>query len=72
LDILIVTLQDVFGVGGESSATTIIWTRVEMVKNPSVMKKAQLKVREVFDMKRMVDEICMVELKYLESYTCQK
>ncbi|KAG5010142.1 hypothetical protein JHK87_018657 [Glycine soja] len=38
--------QDVFGVGGESSATTIIWTRVEMVKNPSVMKKAQLKVRE--------------------------
>ena len=39
----------------------------EMIKNPRAMNKAQLEVREVFDMKGMVDEICIDQLKYLKS-----
>ncbi|CAL0314844.1 unnamed protein product [Lupinus luteus] len=39
----------------------------EMVKDPRVMKKAQAKVREVFNEKEKVDEIYIDELKYLKS-----
>ena len=39
----------------------------EMVRHPRVMKKAQVEVREVFDINGKVDEICINELKYLKS-----
>ena len=38
-----------------------------MIKNPSVMKKAQDEVREVFSQKRSVDETGISEMKYLKS-----
>ncbi|XP_061371828.1 cytochrome P450 71D11-like [Gastrolobium bilobum] len=57
---------DIFVAGGETAATTIDWAMAEMVKDPRVMKKAQHEVREVFNMKGMVDEICINELKYLK------
>ncbi|XP_027342060.1 cytochrome P450 71D11-like [Abrus precatorius] len=60
-------ILDIFGAGGETSATTINWAMAEMVRDPRVMKKAQVEVREVFNMKGMVDEICIDELKYLKS-----
>ncbi|XP_061364140.1 cytochrome P450 71D11-like [Gastrolobium bilobum] len=60
-------IQDMFGAGGETSATTIDWTMAEMVRNPRVMKKAQAEVRETFNIKRTVDENCINELKYLKS-----
>ncbi|KAL2946311.1 hypothetical protein AAZX31_20G006500 [Glycine max] len=60
-------ILDIFGAGGETSATTINWAMAEMIKNPRAMNKAQLEVREVFDMKGMVDEICIDQLKYLKS-----
>ncbi|XP_061340234.1 cytochrome P450 71D11-like [Gastrolobium bilobum] len=58
---------DIFVAGGETAATTIDWAMAEMVKNPRVMKKVQHEVREVFNMKGMIDEICINELKYLKS-----
>ena len=39
----------------------------ELVKNPSVMEKAQIEVRRVFDGKGYVDEARLHELKYLRS-----
>ncbi|RDX95048.1 Cytochrome P450 71D11, partial [Mucuna pruriens] len=60
-------IMDVFAAGGETSSTTINWVMAEMIKNPRVMKKAQVEVREVFNMKGRVDEICINELKYLKS-----
>ncbi|KAL2331987.1 hypothetical protein Fmac_019568 [Flemingia macrophylla] len=53
--------------GGEPSTITIDWAMVEMVKNPRVMKKAQVEVRKVFNMKGMVDGNYINELKYLKS-----
>ena len=39
----------------------------EMIRDPRVMKKAKVEVREVFNMKGRVDEICINKLKYLKS-----
>ncbi|KAK7274167.1 hypothetical protein RIF29_15245 [Crotalaria pallida] len=60
-------IQDIFGAGGETSATTIDWAMAELIRDPRVMKKAQAEVREVFDVTERVDEICINELKYLKS-----
>ncbi|KAK7358708.1 hypothetical protein VNO77_00646 [Canavalia gladiata] len=60
-------ILDIFGGGGETTATTIIWAMAEMIRDPRVMKKAQFEVREVFNMKGKVDEVCINDLKYLKS-----
>ncbi|XP_027341971.1 cytochrome P450 71D11-like [Abrus precatorius] len=60
-------ILDIFGAGGETAATTINWAMAEMVRDPRVMKKAQVEVREAFNMKGMVDEVLIDELKYLKS-----
>ncbi|KAK7308527.1 hypothetical protein VNO77_42138 [Canavalia gladiata] len=60
-------IENIFAAGGETSATTIDWTMAEMIKDPTVMKKAQAEVRKVFNMKGRVDETCIDEMKYLKS-----
>jgi len=65
--VLIITLQDIFAAGGESSATTINWAMAEIIRDPRVMKKAQDEVREVFNMKGRIDGSSMKELIYLKS-----
>ncbi|XP_057445181.1 cytochrome P450 71D11-like isoform X2 [Lotus japonicus] len=60
-------ILNIFGAGGETTATTIDWAMAEMARDPRVMKKAQVEVREVFNMKGRVDENCINELKYLKS-----
>ncbi|CAJ1932857.1 unnamed protein product [Sphenostylis stenocarpa] len=60
-------ILDMFGAGGETSSFTIIWAMAEMIREPRVMNKAQIEVRETFDMKGRVDESCIDELKYLKS-----
>ena len=37
--------QDIFGGGGETAATAIDWAMAEMLKDPRVMQKAQVKAR---------------------------
>ncbi|XP_013459992.2 cytochrome P450 71D11 [Medicago truncatula] len=60
-------ILDIFGAGGETSASTIDWAMVEMIRDPRIMKKVQDEVREVFKMKGRVDENCINELHYLKS-----
>ncbi|MCD7459220.1 hypothetical protein HAX54_040349 [Datura stramonium] len=58
---------DMFGAGSETSATIIDWAMAELLKNPSVLKKAQEEVREMFNDKGCVDETYFDNLKYLKS-----
>ncbi|CAN1151400.1 Desmethyl-deoxy-podophyllotoxin synthase [Linum perenne] len=52
--------------GSDSSSTTVEWAMSELMKNPSVMKKAQKEVRQVFDKRgHIVDEAGLDELHYL-------
>ncbi|CAJ1932855.1 unnamed protein product [Sphenostylis stenocarpa] len=61
------SFEDMFVGGGETSSSTIIWAMAEMIREPRVMNKAQIEVRDAFDLKARVDEICIDELKYLKS-----
>ncbi|KAL8048438.1 hypothetical protein ABFX02_07G065800 [Erythranthe guttata] len=60
-------LMDMLAGGSETSATTLIWAMVEMLKNPRIMEKAQDEVRRVYDDKGYVDESKIHELEYLRS-----
>ncbi|KAL5735709.1 hypothetical protein ACOSQ2_030497 [Xanthoceras sorbifolium] len=59
-------LWDVFAAGSETSATTIDWAMSELIKNPKVMKKVQVEVREIFNRNGKVDETGINEMKYLK------
>ncbi|MED6196647.1 hypothetical protein PIB30_049393 [Stylosanthes scabra] len=60
-------IQDIFAAGGETASTTINWAMAEMIKDPRIMQKAQVEVREIFDLSGRVDETYIDELKYLKS-----
>ncbi|KAI9185626.1 hypothetical protein LWI28_008946 [Acer negundo] len=47
-----------------TSATTVDWAMIEMMRNPRLMKKAQSEVREVFGSKGKVDETGLIEIKF--------
>ncbi|XP_058747978.1 cytochrome P450 71D11-like [Vicia villosa] len=59
-------IMDMFGAGGETSASTIVWAMSELIKDPRVMKKAQDEVREIFNMRGKVGENYINELEYLK------
>jgi cytochrome P450 len=56
--------RDMFSAGSETAATTMTWGMAEMIKNPTVMKKAQAEV--VFNRNGKADETAMNEMKYLK------
>ncbi|KAG5611382.1 hypothetical protein H5410_022663 [Solanum commersonii] len=57
---------DMFAAGTETSSSTLVWAMVQMMKNPSVLAKAQAEVREAFKDKETFDENDVEELKYLK------
>ncbi|PHT30825.1 Cytochrome 71D6 [Capsicum baccatum] len=59
-------IVDMFAAGTETSSTTTVWAMVEMMKNPSILAKAQEEVREAFKDKATFDKIDVEELKYLK------
>lgn len=58
-------VYDLFSAGTETSSTTIDWAMVEMMKNPSVLAKAQVELRNAFRGKETFNENDVEELKYL-------
>ena len=61
-----IVLQDIFSAGSESSSTILVWAMSELVKNPQVMHKAQLEVRETFKGQDKITEDDLVKLRYLQ------
>ncbi|KAK2985145.1 hypothetical protein RJ640_004826 [Escallonia rubra] len=60
-------ILDIFIAGSETSSTAMGWAMSEMLKNPSVIERAQAEVREVFGKRKVVDETGLHELKFLQS-----
>ncbi|XP_047976792.1 cytochrome P450 71A9-like [Salvia hispanica] len=58
-------LLDVFVGGTDTSSTTITWTMAELIRNPTVKRKAQQQVREIAKGKPMVEESDLPKLSYL-------
>ncbi|XP_060197118.1 premnaspirodiene oxygenase-like [Lycium barbarum] len=57
---------DMFAAGTETSSATIDWAMVELMKNPSVLAKAQAEVRSAFREKESFDIDDVEKLKYLK------
>ncbi|RZC83709.1 hypothetical protein C5167_046483 [Papaver somniferum] len=60
-------LTDMFSAGTDTSSSTLVWTMTELIKNPTVMKRAQEEVRSILGDKDMVEEIDLPKLNYLKS-----
>ncbi|CAI9087228.1 OLC1v1021250C2 [Oldenlandia corymbosa var. corymbosa] len=58
-------LADILVAGSDTSAATLEWTMAELIRNPSVMRKAQKEIREACKGKHRVEETDLVRLKYL-------
>lgn len=56
-----------FVAGSDTSSAIIEWAISEMLKNPTVMIKAQQEVRQHFGSKGYIDETSLQELKYLKA-----
>lgn len=57
---------DVFAAGTDTTSTTIVWAMSELMKNPSVMKKAQSEIREACKGKQIISETDIQDLPYLK------
>ncbi|KAL5804558.1 hypothetical protein ACOSQ3_031358 [Xanthoceras sorbifolium] len=60
-------LSDIFIAGTDSSSATLVWTMTELIRNPSVMKKAQNEIRQAVKGKENVEEDDLSKLTYLKS-----
>ncbi|TKY73566.1 steroid 17alpha-monooxygenase or 17alpha-hydroxyprogesterone aldolase [Spatholobus suberectus] len=59
-------LVDMFLGGSDTTSTLLEWTFAELMKNPSIMKKAQVEVRKVVGYKSKVDENDVSQMNYLK------
>ncbi|QCD79809.1 Cytochrome P450 [Vigna unguiculata] len=59
-------IWDIFGAGTDTSATVLEWAMSELMKNPRVMKKAQVEIREALRGKKRIGESDVNELNYLK------
>ncbi|CAI0552355.1 unnamed protein product [Linum tenue] len=53
-------------IGSDTSSATVEWAMSELIKNPTIMKKAQEEVRHMFGEKGKVEESRVHELSYLK------
>ncbi|KAG6428798.1 hypothetical protein SASPL_106835 [Salvia splendens] len=56
---------NMFIAGTDTGTISVEWAMSEMMRNPSILSKAQEEVRKVFDDKGYVDEAKFDELKYM-------
>nr|GEW65326.1 cytochrome P450 71AV8-like [Tanacetum cinerariifolium] len=66
LDHIKAILVDMFVAGTDTASVTIEWAMLELMRNPSAMKKAQAEVRYVLKGKKKIYESDIQELDYLK------
>ncbi|XP_017232783.1 cytochrome P450 71A9 [Daucus carota subsp. sativus] len=59
-------LTDMFVAGTDTSSATLVWIMTLLIKNPTVMSKAQEEVRRLVQGKGMVEESDLPKLDYLK------
>ncbi|XP_024180437.2 desmethyl-deoxy-podophyllotoxin synthase [Rosa chinensis] len=59
--------MEIFSAGSETTATTIEWAMSQLMRNPTVMSKAQAEVRRVFQGKPKIEEADVQKLEYLRA-----
>lgn len=59
-------LTDMFVAGTDTASATLVWIMAELIRKPSVMKRAQDEVREVVKGKSKVQESDLSKLMYLK------
>jgi cytochrome P450 len=59
-------LQDLFGAGSETSATTLQWAMAELMREPRALHKAQAEVRGALAGESRVREEALPEMRYLQ------
>lgn len=57
---------DMFAGGSDTSTSTVNWAMSELIRNPTIMVKAQKEIRQAFGTKKKVEESRLHELKYLK------
>ncbi|KAG6635049.1 hypothetical protein I3843_11G015100 [Carya illinoinensis] len=67
IDQIKAVLTDMFIAGTDTSSATIVWIMSELIRNPSVMQRAQVEVREIVKGKQKVEESDLLKLIYLKS-----
>ncbi|KAL8205729.1 hypothetical protein R6Q57_009280 [Mikania cordata] len=59
-------ILDIVAAGSDTSSTVIEWAMSELLKNPSIMNKAQSEVKRVFSPKPTIEETDIRSLDYLK------
>jgi cytochrome P450 len=59
-------LMDVFLAGVDTGTITLVWAMAELVRNPTVLKKAQDEIRKLIGSKGKVEESEMDQVEYLK------
>ncbi|ESR53202.1 hypothetical protein CICLE_v10023490mg, partial [Citrus x clementina] len=62
----LVDVLDIFVAGTDTYSATLVWTMTELIRNPSVMRRAQNEVRGVVKGREVVEESDLSELMYLK------
>ncbi|XLR24387.1 cytochrome P450 CYP736A12 [Arachis ipaensis] len=57
---------DMIAAAFDTSATVILWALSELLRNPRVMKKLQEELRNVVGMNKLVEEVDLPKLSYLD------
>ena len=60
-------MQDIISAGTDTSAAMVVWAMTELLKNPTIMKKAQDELRSVIPDKTFIEEDDIVKLEYLKA-----
>ena len=55
--------------GGDSTSTTLEWVMAELIKNPSIMRRAQEEIRSVVGNKSKIDVVDISQMDYMKCIT---